>query len=109
MLRSSSASSSSNTIVTNSLRQVTIRILSPEEGFYMIAVKERNDDNESKPSNIVTVYLKSNVQIENTTALANDNSRLSGIISFFLSYIVSNNSMANRNWFKLVFFLKYFS
>ncbi|XP_075587079.1 uncharacterized protein LOC124499046 isoform X4 [Dermatophagoides farinae] len=49
---------SSNTLVTNSLRQVTIRILSPEEGFYLIAVKERNDDYESKPSNIVTVYLK---------------------------------------------------
>ncbi|XP_027195304.2 uncharacterized protein LOC113789907 isoform X2 [Dermatophagoides pteronyssinus] len=52
------SASNSNTVVTNSLRQVTIRILSPEEGFYLIAVKERNDDNESKPSNIVTVYLK---------------------------------------------------
>lgn len=67
--------------ITNSLRQMSIRILSEEEGYYLIAVKERNDENESKPSNIITVYLKSNVLIENATAFANDSNRLSGSIN----------------------------
>lgn len=66
--------------ITNSLRQMSIRILSDEEGYYLIAVKERNDENESKPSNIITVYLKSNVLVENITAFANDSNRLSGSI-----------------------------
>lgn len=64
--------------ITNSLRQLKIKITNPSEGYYFVVVKERINDQETKLSNIVSVYLKSNVPIENTTALAIDDSLSSG-------------------------------
>ena len=68
------------TTMSNSLREVTIKIINPEEGYYFIAVRERDPNGrETKPSNVVPVYMKSNVPIENNTAFAIDDKKLPGI------------------------------
>lgn len=73
----------------NSLQTVTLRILSPEEGYYFVAVAEHaNDGRKSKASNVLPIYLKSNVPIENTTALAIDDSKLPGRL-FLRTYFKS--------------------
>lgn len=77
-IRSVPSSPKSIKTITNSLRQISIRILSQEEGYYLIAVKERNEMSETRPSNIVTVYLKSNLMIDNTTAMHNDDGLFTG-------------------------------
>lgn len=72
---SGSGSSQSSLMLggSSSVRTVTLRILSAEEGYYFVAVAEHADDGrKTRPSNVLPVYMKSNVPLENTTALAID-------------------------------------
>lgn len=72
-MMSGSGSNTGSALMSNSLRTATLRILSAEEGYYFVAVAEHAEDGrKTRPSNVLPVYMKSNVPLENNTALAID-------------------------------------
>ena len=65
--------------LANSLRTATFRVKHNEAGYYFIAVQERDGSKQTRPSNVVVVYLKSNVELDKNNAFAIEQGQMTGI------------------------------